>query len=131
MVNKLQPEQDQGAKATSINKAQLQNRLRISKVRSASSIAAKDVASGLSVQELHSGSWANLALLGSSLGLWKAGLGLNVVNPAHVVAEVPVAWEAISRYGSITALQLAGKGSLSMAMHGVGFTLMTEKACGR
>ena len=71
-----------------------------------------------------SSSRAGLALLRCPVPV--AGLGLHVMHAPHVVTEVPVAWEAGSWLGPFTVLQLAAVWLISMAVHGVGFTLMTQ-----
>lgn len=54
-----------------------------------------------------------------------------VVYAPHVVPQVPLAGEAMSRKRAFTSLISAEIGLLSMSVHGVGLTLMTKKASGR
>ena len=54
-----------------------------------------------------------------------------VVYTSHVVLEVPLARKPVSRMGAVTALVGAQVGLVSMAVHGVSLTLVSEKACGR
>jgi hypothetical protein len=49
-----------------------------------------------------------------------------IVHASHVVTEVPMAWEAISRGAALAALICAQVRLVSMSMHGMGLTLMTE-----
>jgi len=46
-----------------------------------------------------------------------------------VVTKIPVAWETISRNSSFATLMGAEEGLISMAVHCVCLTLMSEKAC--
>lgn len=58
-------------------------------------------------------------------------LSVVVVNPSHVVSEVPVAGESAARDGTVTSLVGAKVGLVSMPMHGMGLTLMSKEAGGR
>lgn len=54
-----------------------------------------------------------------------------IVYPSHVVLEVPLARESVSWKGAIASVVGAQVGLVSMAVHGVGFALMSEEARGR
>jgi hypothetical protein len=50
------------------------------------------------------------------------------MDSLHVVMKIPASGKAVSNNGSFAILEEAKMGILSMAVHTVGFTLMTEKA---
>lgn len=50
------------------------------------------------------------------------------MNTSHVVPEVPVAWEAAARNGTVTSLVAAKVRLVAVAVHGVGLTLVSEQA---
>ena len=54
-----------------------------------------------------------------------------VVNPPHVVSQVPLARESMSRKRALTSLIGAQVRLLPMAVHGVGLALMAEQAGSR
>ena len=56
---------------------------------------------------------------------------MEFVHSPHVVEKVPAARESIIFLGTITVLEEAQMRLRSMAMHSVGFPLMTEEASGR
>lgn len=45
----------------------------------------------------------------------------------HVVKQVPPAWEAISKDGAVTIRERTQMWLFAMAMHTVGFSLMSQK----
>jgi len=52
-----------------------------------------------------------------------------VVDAPHVVPEVPLPGESTSRGGALAPFVGAEEGFITVAVHGVGLTLMAEKAC--
>lgn len=78
-------------------------------------------------------SLALLAFGSVGRGRGSAGIALScgslvIVHPLHVVPEIPMAWEAISGDTALTMFIGTKIGFVAVAMHSVGFTLMTEKA---
>ena len=76
-----------------------------------------------------------LALLASGrVGWWRrsAGTALGgsrvIMHALHVVSQVPMAWEAISGNAAVAAFICTEVGFVAVAVHSVGFTLMTEEA---
>jgi hypothetical protein len=59
------------------------------------------------------------------VALWLSDI---IVHTLHVVTKVPVAWEAITSDAALTTLIGAKEGLITMSMHSVGFTLMSQKA---
>lgn len=53
-----------------------------------------------------------------------------VVHALHMVTEVPVAGKAISLDAAFAAFVTAEEGLVSVAMHGMGFSLMAEQTGG-
>jgi hypothetical protein len=51
-----------------------------------------------------------------------------IVHPLHVVTKVPVAWEAITSDAALATLIGAKERLVTMSVHCVGFTLMSQKA---
>lgn len=54
-----------------------------------------------------------------------------VVNTLHVVTQVPLARESISRNGALTALINTEERLVAMTMESVGLTFMAEEASSR
>jgi hypothetical protein len=50
------------------------------------------------------------------------------VDSLHVVSEIPVAWETISRNSSLTTLIGAEVWFVAVSVHGMSFTLVAEQA---
>lgn len=59
---------------------------------------------------------------------WLSGGAVVVVYPPHVVPEVPLPGEAVAGDRPFTALICAQIGLLTMTVHGVRLTLMTQEA---
>ena len=51
-----------------------------------------------------------------------------IVNSLHMIPEIPVAWEAISRNSSLTTFIGAEERFVAVSMHSMSFALMAEKA---
>lgn len=50
------------------------------------------------------------------------------MHALHVIAQVPVPWESITRNASLAAFKCTEEWFLAVAVHCMGFALMTEQA---
>lgn len=73
-----------------------------------------------------------LAALGALLAVADAGRGSRnavvVVNTAHMILQVPLAWESIAGHGTVASFIGAQEGLVAVAVHGMSLTLMAEQA---